>query len=195
MTGASSSSNGTPGLVPAPASGDEIKFLRGDGSWVVPNNNDYQVQQTNTTSDAEYRVLLSYSATNSEETNIAYKSSGLLFNPNSNTLKVTYVDGTAATASRASADALGNVINTTYLTKADGLTAVTWDKTNHKLIKVINGNTTDVLNFIAGNNISFTTDNDEITITADNDNTTYGLSGNLLGNTFVTTLVEGGTSV
>ena len=34
MTGATSSAAGTSGLVPAPAAGDEAKFLRGDGTWV-----------------------------------------------------------------------------------------------------------------------------------------------------------------
>ena len=33
MTGASSGTAGAKGLVPAPAAGDEAKFLRGDGSW------------------------------------------------------------------------------------------------------------------------------------------------------------------
>ena len=33
MTGAGSSAAGTKGLVPAPASGDNTKFLRGDGTW------------------------------------------------------------------------------------------------------------------------------------------------------------------
>lgn len=33
MTGASSSANGTKGLVPAPASGDQDKYLKADGTW------------------------------------------------------------------------------------------------------------------------------------------------------------------
>ena len=37
MTGASSSTAGANGLVPAPASGDQGKFLRGDGSWANPS--------------------------------------------------------------------------------------------------------------------------------------------------------------
>lgn len=36
MTGATSSSAGTSGLVPAPASGNEEKFLKGDGTWDIP---------------------------------------------------------------------------------------------------------------------------------------------------------------
>lgn len=33
MTGASASSAGAHGLVPAPAAGDHEKFLKGDGTW------------------------------------------------------------------------------------------------------------------------------------------------------------------
>ena len=36
MTGASSNANGTRGIVPAPASGKQGAFLRGDGTWEEP---------------------------------------------------------------------------------------------------------------------------------------------------------------
>lgn len=45
MTGATSSVNGSAGLVPAPASGNQAKFLRGDGTWQTPTD-------TNTTYSA-----------------------------------------------------------------------------------------------------------------------------------------------
>lgn len=38
MGAASSSAAGSAGLVPAPASGKQESFLRGDGTWVVPTN-------------------------------------------------------------------------------------------------------------------------------------------------------------
>lgn len=41
MTGASSSANGTNGLVPAPSAGDQDKYLKADGTWGsinVPND-------------------------------------------------------------------------------------------------------------------------------------------------------------
>lgn len=38
MKGATSSAAGTHGLVPAPASGKQTSFLRGDGTWAVPTN-------------------------------------------------------------------------------------------------------------------------------------------------------------
>ena len=36
MTGARADAAGNIGLVPAPAAGDQNKFLRGDGSWQIP---------------------------------------------------------------------------------------------------------------------------------------------------------------
>lgn len=41
MKGATSSAAGTHGLVPAPASGKQASFLRGDGTWAVPTNTTY----------------------------------------------------------------------------------------------------------------------------------------------------------
>lgn len=41
MVGATSSTAGTQGLVPAPAAGKQSSFLRGDGTWVVPTNTTY----------------------------------------------------------------------------------------------------------------------------------------------------------
>lgn len=40
MTGATGSVAGTSGLVPAPAAGDNAKFLRGDKTWQTPTNTD-----------------------------------------------------------------------------------------------------------------------------------------------------------
>ena len=48
MTGATSSSAGTSGLVPAPASGKNTSFLRGDGTWAIPATSTYS-QATSTT--------------------------------------------------------------------------------------------------------------------------------------------------
>ena len=41
MTGASSSAAGDEGLVPAPAAGDQAKYLKGDGTWGTPTNTTY----------------------------------------------------------------------------------------------------------------------------------------------------------
>ena len=37
MTGATSSTAGAAGLVPAPAAGDNTEFVRGDGTWATPD--------------------------------------------------------------------------------------------------------------------------------------------------------------
>ena len=42
MKGATSTANGTSGLVPVPVSGKQTSFLRGDGQWVVPTNTTYK---------------------------------------------------------------------------------------------------------------------------------------------------------
>lgn len=46
MTGATSSANGTSGLVPAPTKGNEGKFLKADGTWSTPSNTTYGVVST-----------------------------------------------------------------------------------------------------------------------------------------------------
>lgn len=52
MTGASSSAAGKSGLVPAPASGKQSSFLRGDGTWAIPTNTTYSDMTGATSSTA-----------------------------------------------------------------------------------------------------------------------------------------------
>lgn len=52
MGAASSSAAGTAGLVPAPAKNKHNSFLRGDGTWVVPDNTTYSVMTGATASAA-----------------------------------------------------------------------------------------------------------------------------------------------
>lgn len=48
FTGATSQAAGTHGLVPAPAAGEESKFLKGDGTWAVPSADDVSFDDTET---------------------------------------------------------------------------------------------------------------------------------------------------
>lgn len=49
MTGATASAAGTQGAVPAPAAGNQSRFLRGDGAWATPSNNKVNVTLATTT--------------------------------------------------------------------------------------------------------------------------------------------------
>lgn len=57
MTGATSSSAGTSGFVPAPASGKQSSFLRGDGTWATPASTTYSAM-TGATSSASGKAGL-----------------------------------------------------------------------------------------------------------------------------------------
>ena len=64
MTGATSSADGTSGLVPAPASGEQGAYLRGDGTWAVPTNTDTKVTNTLNTTAKAYVTGTTSSSTN-----------------------------------------------------------------------------------------------------------------------------------
>lgn len=51
MTGATASAAGKQGQVPAPASGSQDKFLRGDGTWAVPTDTTISVSDAPTTAE------------------------------------------------------------------------------------------------------------------------------------------------
>lgn len=46
MKGATSTANGAQGLVPAPRSGNQTKYLRGDGTWQTPKDTTYDAATT-----------------------------------------------------------------------------------------------------------------------------------------------------
>ena len=48
MTGASSGTAGATGLVPAPAAGDQAKYLKGDGTWAKPAASELSFDNTGT---------------------------------------------------------------------------------------------------------------------------------------------------
>ena len=54
MTAATADAAGKSGLVPAPAAGNQSKFLRGDGSWQTPANTDTKVNVTLGTTTKAY---------------------------------------------------------------------------------------------------------------------------------------------
>lgn len=63
MTGATANADGEHGLVPQPLMGDEIKFLRGDGTWasvVIPPQSHVGMIIHSTTLDTEAKVIAQY---------------------------------------------------------------------------------------------------------------------------------------
>ena len=66
MTGATASADGAHGLVPQPLAGDEVKFLRGDGTWasvVIPPQSYVGMIIHSTTLDTEAKVIAQYGGT------------------------------------------------------------------------------------------------------------------------------------
>lgn len=58
MTGASASKAGTAGTVPAPAAGDNAKFLAGDGTWATPKDTVYTHPTYTTRTAGLYKVTV-----------------------------------------------------------------------------------------------------------------------------------------
>lgn len=66
MTGATASADGAHGLVPQPLAGDEVKFLRGDGTWasvVIPPQSYVGMIIHSTTLDTQAKVIAQYGGT------------------------------------------------------------------------------------------------------------------------------------
>lgn len=86
MTGASSGTAGATGLVPAPAAGDQAKYLKGDGTWAKPAASELSFDNTGT----------GMTATNPQDAiaelnaDIAYKKQKGVFIGNAITLSSTY---------------------------------------------------------------------------------------------------------
>lgn len=133
MKGATSTAAGSSGLVPAPAGGDQSKFLRGDGTWQVPTNTDTKVTQTNTTTNADYRVLLSLNANDTTETDGARKSAKFLANPSTGQFTATTfngdLSGNASTATKLETER-------TITLSGDATGSTTFDGTDDKTITV-----------------------------------------------------------
>lgn len=96
MTGATASTDGVAGLVPAPHAGDQAKFLRGDGTWATAITSDIKVRQALDTSNKNYPLLFSYAETSSTTTNIdntSRRNNSIYVNPSTGTVTATNFAG------------------------------------------------------------------------------------------------------
>lgn len=122
MTAATSTTEGTAGFVPAPAAGKQSSYLKGNGTWAVPDNN--KVTQTVTTTDAEYPLIATATANQTAtSTNSARFAAGVTLNPSTKTLTAENfrgdLIGTADEATKAYQDGSGNTFETTYAKKGE----------------------------------------------------------------------------
>lgn len=96
MTGATSSTAGVAGLVPAPPAGAQGKFLRGDGTWETVVTSDIKARQAIDTSNKNYPLLFSYAETSSTTTNIdntTRRNNSIYVNPSTGTVTATNFAG------------------------------------------------------------------------------------------------------
>lgn len=113
-------------------------------------NTDTKVTQTVTTTNAAYPLLLAPSGQTATATTTSYFDSGVTLNPSTNTIAAN-ISGSSATATKATQDASGNVIASTYATKSElnsvsnlvGDTAVSTQITNAIASKSDTGHTHD----------------------------------------------------
>ena len=102
FTGATADAAGSTGLVPAPAKGDQAKFLRADGTWVVPTNTWRGIQDNLTSTAADQslsanqgRVLKGLVDGKAASSHTHKYASG--FSVSGTTVTVSYGDGTTGT--------------------------------------------------------------------------------------------------
>lgn len=85
--GADGSNAGESGLVPAPSATDNVKFLKGDGTWDIPPNGTV-IQTNDSSSFDDFRVLFSNTPDNTNRNESTKKSVNLTFNPRESHLTV-----------------------------------------------------------------------------------------------------------
>lgn len=123
MGGADGTAAGTAGLVPAPAAGDNNRFLKGDGTWSTVATEDTKVTQAvlDSGNTSEYPVLFAPSGQTTTTTTTAKFATAAKYKPSTNSLSVN-ISGDAATASAAKS---GSTLDNTINGKADKVTSAT----------------------------------------------------------------------
>ena len=133
MTGATSSTAGTGGLVPAPAAGDQEKFLKGDGTWtavsggggaindgrltIQHNGTNVQTFTANQSSNATANIQTIYASTVSPASQVAQISTSSIQDEAITTAKI---DDEAVTAAKIAWSSIFERIQVTVNLDASG---------------------------------------------------------------------------
>ena len=118
---------------------DFVPHVKSDGVMEIGKYIDFH----NTSEDTS-NYIVRITARDSSETDGA----GLTL---TDTTVGTFKGNLNGTATKATQDGNGNNIINTYLTKTAGVTNITWDNTNKKLIKTINNSNSDIVTLYAAN--------------------------------------------
>lgn len=196
FTGATSSVAGTAGLVPAPAAGDDTKFLKGNGTWATVSTTDTKVKNTYAADKTYYPAGMTASTTTTggQNADTSFKFTGTAGTTSAVgkaelTLGNSTASGTAnnkqgslviygSTAYAHTISGAPTAARTLTLPDKTGTIALTSDINNNKL--TIKGGTTSVTEFtanqssdisfsiLAGSNITVTPDAENHTVTIAN---------------------------
>lgn len=131
MTGAGASTAGASGLVPAPAAGDESKFLSGAGTWEAASFTDEQVKSEVATTTQAYLVA---STSDTTATGTLVKDTGVYLDTTAGKLVATTFAG-ALVGNASSATALANSRNFS-ITGGATAAAVAFDGTDNVALNV-----------------------------------------------------------
>ena len=137
MRGATATTAGVAGLVPAPAAGSQDMFLRGDGTWANVSTSDIKARQSIDTSNKNYPLLFSYaetSETKDDIENTTRRNNSIYVNPSTGTITATNFAGTL------NGMTIGGTSGSTY--NLNNITKVEASSTNGKI--KINGTDTTV---------------------------------------------------
>ena len=137
MRGATATTAGVAGLVPAPAAGSQDMFLRGDGTWANVSTSDIKARQSIDTSNKNYPLLFSYAETSDTKDDIdntTRRNNSIYVNPSTGTITATNFAGTL------NGMTIGGTSGSTY--NLNNITKVEASSTNGKI--KINGTDTTV---------------------------------------------------
>ena len=116
MIGATSSEAGASGYVPAPPQLEEgtVKFLKSDGTWTQPpNDNDAVIQEVPIIDNSEYPILLGKFTTENQDSytnSVNRTQNSISINPSTGTITATYFHGDGSQLENITIEQIGRTV-------------------------------------------------------------------------------------